>query len=373
MTHLQDYVLWRGDLPLSSSPLQDLDSLVMAMIVYLDVPEKPVSIREFAALRSPEKQKSRFRVECCELLRQIAQTVRYRDVQLHHGVSILNQTTQFAALTAQWPDGTTVVAFRGTDGTLTGWHEDFAMSFESPVPAQTEAQKYLEQCCAGRTSPVVVTGHSKGGNLAVYAAAHVSPAAQTDIQRVISFDGPGVDDDTAASPGYAAVSDRIMAYVPRFAVVGLLLAAHPVHRVVLSDNVGIMQHDPFSWQVQGKDFCYAEEVNRASVLVNETVHKWLAQCSREQRRIFVDGLFKLLSSAQEVDWRQSLVSVGAIGNAMLHIFGQIDWKTVPVMASVLKNLAVISVENVTETVRQRENLLLPEQKETDTQGGTAHE
>ena len=193
---------------------------------------------------------------------------------------------------------------------------------------------------------------------------------QGRIRRVVSFDGPGVDDETAASDGYAAVASRIIAYVPQFAVVGLLMAAHPVHRVVISDNNGIMQHDPFSWEVQGKDFCYAEDLDKGSVLVNQTVHQWLAQCTREQRRKFVDAIFDLLASTQRINWKEMRKDVHAGVTAIRGVREQIDIETARMIANLLGRLAVIGAGNALEMLRQKP----PFQQESaqKEQGGLEH-
>lgn len=301
MSYLPDYITWRGDLPFAADPANDLDTLVMAALSYIDLPAETQVFAQCANSVPPDDPDDHFRGECRRLLQQIAKSSRFGALTVRDAVSVLNDEIQFAAMTVDLPDETHIIAFRGTDGSLTGWREDFAMSFESPVPAQAAAQKYLEHHLMQDAGDVIVTGHSKGGNLAVYAAAHTKADLQGRIRRVVSFDGAGVDDETAASDGYAAVASRIIAYVPQFAVVGLLMAAHPVHRVVMSDNNGIMQHDPFSWEVRGKDFCYAEDLDKGSVLVNQTVHQWLAQCTREQRRKFVDAIFDLLASTQRIN------------------------------------------------------------------------
>lgn len=245
MSYLPDYITWRGDLPFAADPANDLDTLVMAALSYIDLPAETQVFAQCAKSVPPDDPDDHFRGECRRLLQQIAKSSRFGALTVRDAVSVLNDEIQFAAMTVDLPDGTHIIAFRGTDGSLTGWREDFAMSFESPVPAQAAAQKYLERHLTQDAGDVIVTGHSKGGNLAVYAAAHTKADLQGRIRRVVSFDGPGVDDETAASDGYAAVASRIIAYVPQFAIVGLLMAAHPVHRVVMSDNNGIMQHDPF--------------------------------------------------------------------------------------------------------------------------------
>lgn len=370
MSYLPDYITWRGDLPFAADPANDLDTLVMAALSYIDLPAETQVFAQCAKSVPPDDPDDHFRGECRRLLQQIAKSSRFGALTVRDAVSVLNDEIQFAAMTVDLPDGTHIIAFRGTDGSLTGWREDFAMSFESPVPAQAAAQKYLERHLTQDAGDVIVTGHSKGGNLAVYAAAHTKADLQGRIRRVVSFDGPGVDDETAASDGYAAVASRIIAYVPQFAVVGLLMAAHPVHRVVMSDNNGIMQHDPFSWEVQGKDFCYAEDMDKGSVLVNQTVHQWLAQCTREQRRKFVDAIFDLLASTQRINWKEMRKDVHAGVTAIRGVREQIDIETARMIANLLGRLAVIGAGNALEMLRQK----TPFQQESaqKEQGGLEH-
>ena len=345
MSYLPDYITWRGDLPFAADPANDLDTLVMAALSYIDLPAETQVFAQCAKSVPPDDPDDHFRGECRRLLQQIAKSSRFGALTVRDAVSVLNDEIQFAAMTVDLPDGTHMIAFRGTDGSLTGWREDFAMSFESPVPAQAAAQKYLERHLTQDAGDVIVTGHSKGGNLAVYAAAHTKADLQGRIRRVVSFDGPGVDDETAASDGYAAVASRIIAYVPQFAVVGLLMAAHPVHRVVMSDNKG-------------------------SVLVNQTVHQWLAQCTREQRRKFVDAIFDLLASTQRINWKEMRKDVHAGVTAIRGVREQIDIETARMIANLLGRLAVIGAGNALEMLRQK----TPFQQESaqKEQGGLEH-
>lgn len=372
--YLPDYVTWRGDLSFAADPANDLDTLVMAALSYIDLPTETQSFAQCASVVPLDDPNDTFRGECLRLLQQIAKSNRFGALPVRDAVSVLNDEVQFAAMTVDLPDGTHIIAFRGTDGSLTGWREDFAMSFESPVPAQAAAQAYLERHLSQDSGDFIVTGHSKGGNLAVYAAAHMAAGLQGRIRRVVSFDGPGVDDETAASDGYAAVTSRIIAYVPQFAVVGLLMAAHPVHRVVMSDNNGIMQHDPFSWEVLAKDFCYAEGLDKGSILVNQTVHQWLAQCTREQRRTFVDGIFDLLASTQRINWKELRKDVHAGVAAIRSVRGQIDIETARMIANLLGRLAVIGVGNALEMLRQQSPFQQQAAQEAtqNEQGGLEH-
>ena len=144
MSYLPDYITWRGDLPFAADPANDLDTLVMAALSYIDLPAETQVFAQCAKSVPPDDPDDHFRGECRRLLQQIAKSSRFGALTVRDAVSVLNDEIQFAAMTVDLPDGTHMIAFRGTDGSLTGWREDFAMSFESPVPAQAAAQKYLE-------------------------------------------------------------------------------------------------------------------------------------------------------------------------------------------------------------------------------------
>ena len=303
MANMMDYLSWRGDLTLSSSPWNDVDSLIMACACYADLPaaEQGMLTWQQAALSIPRdrERSTDFIRQCYVLLERAAEYPRFAEVTLHTFVNEVDpeRDIQFSAITADLPDGTRFVAFRGTDHSIVGWREDFTMAFESPVPAQTEALHYLEKAAeAGK--PLRIGGHSKGGNLACYAAAHASDPARALIHSVYSFDGPGLDDATIVSDGYARIRSRIHSYIPQSSVVGLLLAYHEDYTVVRANAIGLAQHDAFTWQVLGAKFVEADGVDRASQVVDQTVHAWLTQVSHDQRRVFIDALFDILEATK---------------------------------------------------------------------------
>lgn len=299
MPNIRDYLSWRGDLPLSASPWNEIDSLLMACLVYNNLGALAWSRAGIplhaAALATPPEASTRWSA----LPAAMAQCPRFADIVLHDFVDVVDQERemQFAAVTALLPDGTELVAFRGTDNTLVGWRENFNMSFESPVPAQMEAVTYLERAALQTQRPLRVCGHSKGGNLASYAAACLSAEAQMRLVRIHSFDGPGLDDATIASPGYARIKPALRSVLPRSSVVGLLLNHHADYSVVDSSATGLSQHDPFTWQVLGMSFIRMEKVDAASLLVDDTVHDWLQASTPQQRSSFVDSLFDMLEAA----------------------------------------------------------------------------
>ena len=349
MANMLNYLDWRGDLLLTADPWNDVDSLIMASLCYIDMPrvaEETLTIREVAGML-PDYTPARgaqgsFFGSCRALMAQCALSERFENVLLHNYVNDVDpeRAIQFSAVMADLPDGSRYVAFRGTDSTLVGWREDFSMAFET-VPAQTAAAAYLERA-AQDGKRLTVGGHSKGGNLAVYAAAHVSPEAQALIDRVYSFDGPGLDDETVASEGYARIIGKLRAFIPQASVVGLLLAHQEEYVVVHSKATGLLQHDPFSWQLRGRRFLEVEQVGRASQVVDQTVHEWLKQLSSEERQLFVDTLFNLLESGNAVNVRDLASDLPAILSASRSVSPSTVWT----MGQMIGRLIRIGAGNV---------------------------
>jgi len=309
MANMMDYLSWRGDLPLSAAPWNDVDSLILSCMSYVNLPAAllPAPLAslpvQLPAIHEQERL-TEFFDRCRELFDAAARQMRFGELVLHSFVNEVSsqEDIQFSAVTADLPDGTRFVAFRGTDQTIVGWREDFTMAFESPVPAQTAALAYLERAAeAGK--PLRIGGHSKGGNLACYAAAHASERARALIDSICSFDGPGLDDATVVSDGYARIRGRIRSYIPQSSVIGLLLAYHEDYTVVRANAIGLAQHDAFTWQLLGTTFIEVGEVDRASQVVDQAVHAWLTQVSHAQRRIFIDTLFDILEATNATTFK----------------------------------------------------------------------
>lgn len=238
MPNIQDHALATGGYTLAQRPFDALDSLVLTQLVYMpmeglmDRGQRPTAAQAWAYIREHVDyerldtfQKKRYRLfECCAGLK------RYRDLPMHDYVNIIDgaMEMQFCACTWDLSRGECYIAFRGTDLTIAGWKEDLNMSFMT-VPSQKEAVAYTERM-ARRGVALRLGGHSKGGNLAVYAGARVAPSVQERILRVYSFDGPGVDEETLGCQGYERISARIESYIPQSSVVGMLLhLSSPVH------------------------------------------------------------------------------------------------------------------------------------------------
>lgn len=277
----------------------------------------------------------------------MAETERFGAMHVHDYVDMIDtdRAMQFSAVSCDMDDGSTVIAFRGTDNTIVGWREDFAMAYESPVPAQAEAEAYLLRIAAQTDRPLWVTGHSKGGNLAAYAAVHVPEDIQARLLGVYSFDGPGLDEDTITSDGYARIRQRLHSILPQSSVVGLLLSHHPDYRVVHANSLGLLQHDAFTWQLKGPHFVELKQVDLDSQLMEQTMHEWLKHCPPEQRRLFVDTLFSLVDATHASTLQDLNTNIFSNAAAVLSATHQLDTDSRRMVRQLLGQLISIGAAN----------------------------
>ena len=307
MADMLDYLAWRGDIEFTQIPVNPVDALIFSTLSYIDfkdiVPDNPMqslSMAEAAAgLFSLSEPQNRTRVKKdLVLLEAVAGSARFDNIRLSFYRSILipEEDTQFAAMTIFLEDGSAYIAFRGTDSTLTGWKEDFNMTFQTSIPAQRLALEYVQEFAEAHPIPIWMGGHSKGGNLAVYAAAKCGELLQKRIVEVHNQDGPGFSEAMMNDPGYRAILPKLRSYVPQSSVIGMLLEHEEPYTIIKSNQVGIMQHDPYSWQVLGPNFQRVEELTADSRFLDRTFKNWLSQMSNEERSEFFDTVFELLES-----------------------------------------------------------------------------
>lgn len=307
MANVFDYLKWRGDLTFAQDPPNAVDALIFSGLSYVRYggqveadPGRPVPLTDAAeTFFALEDCESRVRVKNdMELLRAAAETVRFGQTRIvmYRDSLIPEQETQFAAMTFLLDDGTAFLAFRGTDHTLVGWKEDFNMTFQQTIPAQRLALQYTRDVALERSEPLRLGGHSKGGNLAVFAAARSSPMIQQRIVEVYNNDGPGFTKYLMGDPGYLAMVPRIKTYIPQSSVIGMLLEHEEPYTVIHSKSVGLLQHDLYSWEVLGRAFLPVQEVTESSLFLDSTIKTWFAEMTNQERNQLVDVMFTLLGT-----------------------------------------------------------------------------
>lgn len=304
MANMVDYLAWRGDIPFETSPWNEIDGLLIANLSYLNFhngrDSKGWTLEELARIGLLQKGNSNSFAGRKTVFESMASGKRFCECRLHHAIALTDAEIgmQFAALCLDLPDGTTCVAFRGTDNTLIGWREDFDMAYTTRVPAQEAAILYLERAAALSKRPLRLAGHSKGGNLAVYAATFARKRVQARIESIWCYDGPGMNRETSQTEEYLRIKDKIRSFVPQTSIIGMLMDYYEPYTVVRSAASGISQHDPMSWQIYGPRFEIMPALDQTAIVVRDTLHEWLQNSTPEQRASFVEALFSMAESTK---------------------------------------------------------------------------
>ena len=293
-------------------PFCAVDSLVFAWLSYLRLPSDMPRLTDWQGLDVREL----LRAECYQdmiddlwdpqgsraLLEAVAASPRYRGVRVcgYRAVSDVAMTEQFAAVTFRFPAGFSYVSFRGTDSTIVGWKEDFNMAFRCPVPAQESAAHYVDEVAAAIDGPLLCGGHSKGGNLAVYSAAMCSDGARNRIERAFSHDGPGFVEEFLSGDAFAGLSGRIDKTLPQSSIFGMMFETQEDYAIVESTEFSLLQHNPFSWVVDGCDFVYRERLSAGARYVDGSIREMLLAVTPSERERFVDALFSVFEATGAV-------------------------------------------------------------------------
>ncbi|MBQ2062829.1 MAG: DUF2974 domain-containing protein [Oscillospiraceae bacterium] len=353
-THLQDYLAWRGDLTFAQDPFNEVDNLLLCLIAYIDFSRIPLlrTKRETdaltlevvcAQLTEKDEQRGLSQLDYIPVMRQAAATARFSAVKMFGFESVRDEAEemQFDAVSFLLPDHSIFVTFMGTDRSLVGWKEDFNMSFLSSVPAQRRAETYaleMAQACPDRD--VRIGGHSKGGNLAVWAAAHLPEEVQDRLLAAYNNDGPGFSVDLLNTEGHRRIAERVHTFVPESSIVGVLLEHAEDYEIIDSSYHAIMQHEPLSWTVVGNRFIRMQERTSIGKLSDDAMRDWLASMTAEERKTFADALFDVLSRGGTRHTLEEAHLSGLTGGAaLLRAFAGADEESRRVIKEKLKRLA----------------------------------
>lgn len=311
MGTILDYMEWRGDLSFEASPFNEVDNLIFSWMSYVElkgiVPGRMglwMSLKDAAEIykRTHDFEADKKMVVMTKtapnLFVEMGKVKRYQDVKLGFFKSKIDmkQEAQFAAVTVQISPDLIFVVYRGTDHNIVGWKEDFNMAYLEQIPSQIEAVEYLSQVAEKWKGTIILGGHSKGGNLAMYAGVHAAPEIQEQIAGIYNNDGPGFSPAMLEKPAYQKMLPKICTYVPQSSIVGMLLEHAEGYRIVKSSQKGLWQHDALSWEVTGPHFVELENTTLASQFADATLTSWLATMDNAQREEFVDLLFSVLDS-----------------------------------------------------------------------------
>ena len=313
MKNMLDYIKEFGHVSFEERAFSEIDALVLTELEYLPlekvVPsdengEDFVTVKEIAEYMQEHKQElfdenpMMITQERHEVSQVIADAPRFQSLKFFGVVSEWDKDTtkQFAAVTVEVEPSVRLVVFRGTDETLIGWKEDFLMTYSPLVAAQTDAKEYLAKQASLCDGDLMISGHSKGGNLAIYAAATQEEDVQLRIVDIFCFDSPGLYRSVLETKGYQNIVPLAMRYIPQDSLVGLMLESEVPYVIVKSNATGAMQHSAMTWEIEDGQFIKMEKLTKNSQLNDQTFKKWTESVSDEELELFWNVFFELLFS-----------------------------------------------------------------------------
>lgn len=325
-----------------------------------------------------------------KLLLAVASSPRYRGIRVGEYLERFDESNidesleqQFAGVTFDLSNcegidnpHTLVVAYRGTDNTLVGWKEDFNMAFRCPVPAQESAAEYLTSVAQryskrysnknffnklfanklfarfskssvdlqNNNSNIIVVGHSKGGNMAAYAAMRLDATSQKLgdlVSKIYSMDGPGFASDVVDTSVFANVSSRIEKVVPQSAFIGLIMDTGVPYKVTTADSIGLMQHFGMYWQVKNGYFDYCDCVTPRALAVSKAANEWMMNLPFEERKRRIDAVYKIFSNLGYPTFDEMSLHWSEVVPKLLKVAMHMDSKTHELIRSVMSAFALV--------------------------------
>lgn len=362
-----DYLMWRGDLSFSQDGFNEVDNLILCIISYINFkklsrlwsidPAEAMRMCDICPLLTKEDEQLGLSDEdYIPLLRAAAMTRRFSEVKLFAYESRRDdvQEMQFNAVSFLLPDNSVFIAYMGTDRSFAGWKEDFNMSFLEAVPAQMRATDYAAEIAAACPDRVLrIGGHSKGGNLAAWAAVHIPEELQNRMVAAYNNDGPGFSKGFLEREEYKRVEKKIHTYIPESSIVGVLLEHAEDYAVIDSNNRAVMQHEPLSWGVLGAKFVHLGRRSQLGQMSDGVLQEWIGSLSSEEREEFSEALFEILSLSGKVRTLDDLREGGLAGGAAL-LKGYIgaDEKKKRIITEVFHRLALDIKEEVVRSAEE---------------------
>ncbi len=357
MSNICDYIKWRGDLTLEQDKFNEIDALILARFSYFPFDNiieenEIVTIKELGK-RFKKQDVSKLPIlwpDDKKLFPLMGKSKRFGEMEVTRYINKISieKEEQFSAITILLPDNTIYISYRGTDNTIIGWKEDFIMSFKSHITSQIDSIKYLEEIGKQyKKEKIRIGGHSKGGNLAIYAATFASEKVKNRIINIYNADGPGFEKEILETEEYQEIINRIHSYIPQSSIIGRILNNKGKSIIVKSTQKGIMQHDLYTWQLEGKQFVYVHELTNESKIIDETLTALLHNTEPEEREKVINVIFDMLYKTDAETVNQIRKKWFTNTRIMLKFYKDIDNETKEIIIKTIHEILKIAKSNIT--------------------------
>lgn len=287
-------------------PLNEVDAMVFSWLTYYRLPKEMYKMNFFKTICLKDFYNAKYfddllfdifeRKKSKLLLDYVAANPRFRDVEMFYYVDKASKKVekQFAAMTFKISKNAYVIAYRGTDHTFIGWKEDLNMSFLKNIPSQIEAKKYLEKVASKVKGNIYIAGHSKGGNLAIYAGYFMDKKSVSRVKGIYNFDGPNLNRELTNNSTRNKIDDKITKLVPQSSVVGMCFDKTNNYSIIRSNTIGVLQHSPFSWEVDKDKFKILKDTAFDSKIFKKSINTLIDDLSQDELKLFVDTIYSII-------------------------------------------------------------------------------
>ena len=371
MANICDYIKWRGDLTFDCDSFNEVDSLVLSQLSYFNFTDlintdlsKPIlfseAVNNFLSLPDYNSRKYIgvfFDSQCDILLPLAGSSKRFGNLKACGFRNILNTEVeeQFSALTfIDEKTRSIFIIFRGTDDNLIGWKEDFNLAYQKELPAQFDAKNYVLEVAKKYKGKIYICGHSKGGNLSIYSAVEQAPKIQKRIAGVYNNDGPGFTEAFFKRKEYLNIKQIIKTNLPEMSIIGMLFYHDDNYSTVISDASGLVQHNPFTWHIEGNKFLKTQDVKTESKIISQTILDWYNEMTEEERIIFVETIFNVLNSTDVKTYTDIAKNLPSFVFKFLKATANVDSNTKEKIKKIFQLLGKNALENI-EKIKNKED------------------
>lgn len=358
MADIIDYIDQYGGKTLEQMPFNEIDSLVLSRVSYIPFAEvvsayasQKINVlsafKEFLRLHS-NPYKAVLWHDDVPLMAAMAESKRFKNMRLFGYKNILDhkREMQFAAVTVDMGNGQLFVSFRGTDDTFLGWKEDLNMSFLPVIPSQQEGVEYFNYICENTKGEIITGGHSKGGTIAIYAVANCKSGYSKRVSAIYCHDSPGFTEKVYREIAERGVMELVYRYVPQSSIVGMLFYNDARYEIIKSSQMGFMQHDIYSWEIDGKSFKHIKSATKSSMFFDRTIKIWMDNMTFEERQKVIDAIYDIFDKTDAKTIGQLTDNWFENSKTILRSFKNLDYRTRGVILASLFTLVKAIKTNI---------------------------
>ena len=307
----------------------ELDSLVLSWLSYYHIQKNVYEKDSFKTIKIKELYNAKYFKEMTfdvldipsslKLLSLLAASPRFRDIDIVYYVENTSKSfeKQFSAMTFIIDKNTYYVAYRETDHSFVGWKEDLNMGFLKSIPSQIEAKDYLNTIMKKFDGAYYIGGHSKGGNLAIYASSFIDSKYQKRIKEIYSWDGPGLQEEHIESKEYKNISKLIKKFVPQSSLVGMIFEKTENYKIIKSNSIGVLQHSPFSWEIKNDKLITLKNSSLNSKNFKKSISALISTLDENEIRLFSNTLYGLVENTENDTVEDMIKNINKAGPIIL--------------------------------------------------------